>query len=105
MKTPERFEQSSEGYLEAKEWLLNIGEWERVSTSGFSTDGYSIVAAANDIYNSGNWSNENYKTFLEKCCELLDWDKEEVHNMKNTNFWLWGIPRRFRDSRTSNQSF
>lgn len=96
MKTQERFEQSPEGYLQAKEWLISIGEWERISNSGFSTDGYSIVAAANDIHSSGNWMKLEYRNFLEKCCDLLDWDKKQVHNMKCTNFWLFGYLEDFK---------
>ena len=38
---------------------------------------------------------EDYRKFLEKCCELLEWDKEEVHNMKYTNFWLFGFMEDF----------
>ena len=105
MKTPERFEQSSEGYLEAKDWLIKIGEWERVSTSGFSRDGYSIIAAANDIYSSGNWMSKDYRDFLERCCELLDLDKVEVVNMKHTNFWLWGFLEDFETPEQAIEGF
>lgn len=42
-----KFEFTQEGYLAAKKWLTEIGEFERLSKSGFSTDGYSIVQAAN----------------------------------------------------------
>jgi hypothetical protein len=41
---------TAEGYLAAKEWLQTIGEWERISTTGFSVDGYSITAAANVLW-------------------------------------------------------
>lgn len=42
-----QFNFTPEGYLEAKQWLSEIGEFERLNNSGFSTDGYSIVQAAN----------------------------------------------------------
>jgi hypothetical protein len=41
---------SPNGFLEAINWLKNIGEWERVTTKGFSTDGYSVVQEANSIW-------------------------------------------------------
>ena len=44
------------GYDEAKKWLQEIGEWEYVSTHGFSTDGWSIVATANAMWNKRNGS-------------------------------------------------
>lgn len=46
----EKFDYTPEGYLDAKEYLKSIGEWDRVSKGGLSTDGYSIVQSANDIY-------------------------------------------------------
>lgn len=48
----QKFEYSIEGYMQAKKWLKSIGKWEEVSTRGFSTDGWSIVAAANSIFNN-----------------------------------------------------
>lgn len=45
------FEFTSEGYSEAKKWLTEIGEFERLNKIGFSTDGYSIVQAANVLVN------------------------------------------------------
>jgi transcriptional regulator with XRE-family HTH domain len=48
------FQHSASGYLKAKKWLEEIGEWDRVSTSGFSTDGWSIVSEANAILNRMN---------------------------------------------------
>lgn len=41
---------SQNGYEEAKKWLIEIGEWDRVSTTGSSTDGWSIVATANVLW-------------------------------------------------------
>lgn len=49
-----RFSVDADGYLEAKKWLKEIGQWEYVSTHGFSTDGYSIVEEANAIWNKRN---------------------------------------------------
>ena len=46
----EKFPYTNSGYIAASEWLKSIGEWDRVSTSGFSTDGLSIVHSANAIY-------------------------------------------------------
>ena len=40
-----------EGYKEAKKWLQEIGEWDYVSTHGFSADGWSIIATANVMWN------------------------------------------------------
>lgn len=45
-----KFEYTSQGYLEAKQWLEGIGQWNRVSTYGFSTDGWSIVKEANSLW-------------------------------------------------------
>jgi len=44
------------GYEEAKKWLQEIGEWDYVSTHGFSTDGWSIVATANSMWDERNGS-------------------------------------------------
>lgn len=49
-----RFQYTTAGYEEAKKWLQEIGEWEYVSTHGFSTDGWSIVATANAIWDKRN---------------------------------------------------
>jgi broad-specificity NMP kinase len=45
---------TAEGYSAAKAWLKEIGEWERVSTSGFSTDGWSITETANILWKKRN---------------------------------------------------
>lgn len=45
-----KFQNTNAGFKEAREYLISIGEWERVSMSGFSTDGYTIVAEANCLY-------------------------------------------------------
>ena len=50
-----QFEYSTEGYKLAKAWLIDIGR-EDILTGGFSTDGWSVVAAANTI-----WTNKNIK--------------------------------------------
>ena len=42
------------GYNEAKKWLQEIGEWNYVNTHGFSTDGWSIIATANAIWDKQN---------------------------------------------------
>lgn len=42
------------GYNEAEKWLREIGEWDYVSTHGFSTDGWSIIATANAMWNQRN---------------------------------------------------
>lgn len=42
------------GYAEAQKWLKEIGEWEYVSTHGSSTDGWSIIATANSIWDKRN---------------------------------------------------
>ncbi len=49
-----RFSFDAEGYSAAQAWLKEIGEWERVSTYGFSTDGWSIVETANVIWETRN---------------------------------------------------
>ena len=42
------------GYDDAKKWLQEIGKWEYVSTHGFSTDGWSIIATANTMWDKRN---------------------------------------------------
>jgi|AntRauTorckE6833_2_1112554.scaffolds.fasta_scaffold68806_3 hypothetical protein len=44
------------GYSEAKAYLEEIGEWDYVSTHGFSTDGWTIIATANSIWDKLNGS-------------------------------------------------
>lgn len=44
------FDMTSEGYLMAKSFLMNCGEWLRVSSGGFSVDGYIITHEANSIW-------------------------------------------------------
>lgn len=51
-KKKRKFDYSTDGYRLAKQYLIDIGEWDRVSKGGFSTDGYSIVHEANSIWNS-----------------------------------------------------
>jgi len=45
------FPYTREGYILAKAWLIDIGR-EDILTSGFSVDGWSVVAAANTIWNN-----------------------------------------------------
>jgi len=45
-----------EGYSEARIYLKAIGEWDYVRTHGFSTDGWSIIATANSIWDDRNSS-------------------------------------------------
>ena len=53
------------GYSEAKAYLEEIGEWDYVSSHGFSTDGWSIIASANAIWDKNN--NEGiHKTKINK---------------------------------------
>jgi hypothetical protein len=42
------------GYSEAKAYLEKIGEWDYVSTHGFSTDGWTIIATSNSIWDKRN---------------------------------------------------
>lgn len=44
-----RFEYTTEGYLEAKKYLISVGKWKDASTKGFSVDGYSVVHYANSL--------------------------------------------------------
>lgn len=53
-KVIRRFSYDAKGYSAAQTWLKEIGEWERVSSSGFSTDGWSIVETANVIWEKRN---------------------------------------------------
>ena len=53
MEIKDKFPYTAEGCLSAIEYLKRIGR-EDVLTHGFSTDGWSIVLAANDIYNIQN---------------------------------------------------
>jgi len=45
-----KFDYTANGYKEAVEYLKSVGEYERVSKCGLSTDGYSIVHEANSIF-------------------------------------------------------
>jgi hypothetical protein len=49
-----QFSYSSDGYLSAKKWLKKIKEWSRISTSGFSTDGWSVIHEANSLWDKQN---------------------------------------------------
>jgi hypothetical protein len=48
----DKFNSTTEGYEQAKAWLIEIGQWEYISTHGQSVDGYSIVATANTMWES-----------------------------------------------------
>jgi hypothetical protein len=48
------FPLTPEGYLDAKKWLVEIGEWDYVSTHGFSVDGWSIIDTANLMWSKRN---------------------------------------------------
>ena len=41
-------------YDKAEAYLKEIGEWDYVSTHGFSVDGWSIIASANSIWDERN---------------------------------------------------
>ncbi len=45
-----QFTYDIKGYQKAKEYLIKVNEWGRVSTSGLSTDGWSVIHEANSIY-------------------------------------------------------
>lgn len=48
-----RFDYTSDGYIEAIRYLKSIGRASDAER-GFSSDGYSIVQLANDIYYKNN---------------------------------------------------
>lgn len=54
----DKFDYTSYGYQKACEYLKSIGEWEKASTTGFSTDGWSIVQYANDVWAKRNKDKE-----------------------------------------------
>jgi hypothetical protein len=41
-------------YDKAKAWLQEIDKWEYVNSHGFSTDGWSIIATANAMWDKQN---------------------------------------------------
>ena len=43
-----KFKSTPEGFIEAKAWLIEVGEWDNLAC--FSTDGWSIVAEANALW-------------------------------------------------------
>lgn len=49
-----KFAMNTNGYNEAKAYLISIEKWEQANTTGFSTDGYSIVMFANDCWDKNN---------------------------------------------------
>lgn len=44
-----KFDYTADGYLKAKQYLINNNKWKDASTRGFSTDGFSIVHYANSL--------------------------------------------------------
>lgn len=46
----EQFTYNSVGYLNAQKWLKETNQWDNISTKGQSTDGFSIVHAANILW-------------------------------------------------------
>lgn len=48
-----KFDYTGDGYVEATRYLKSIGREAEVDR-GFSTDGYSVVQLANDIYYKNN---------------------------------------------------
>lgn len=58
IETNEKFNYTTEGYNKAVEYLIEIGKWDELKDSGFSTDGYSIVFEANSLFNKENGPNQ-----------------------------------------------
>jgi len=73
----ERFPSSTVGYMEAKEWLKEIGEWDRISTTGFSTDGWSIVNSANSIWKKRERLRDMSITLLQTLCNIGECEFED----------------------------
>lgn len=48
--TMEKFEFTTQGYVDAVKYLKKIKKYKYVSTHGFSTDGWSIIGTANVFY-------------------------------------------------------
>lgn len=82
------FDYTTSDLVFAKKWLESIGRWEK---SFETASPYFIISKANDIYDNEDWIAAKYKEFLESCCEILNLDKKDIHNMKSTNFWLFGF--------------
>jgi hypothetical protein len=47
---PDHFPYTPEGYLKVEKYLKRIGQFEYISTHGFSVDGLSIIQEANTIW-------------------------------------------------------
>ena len=85
MNTEEKFEFTTDGYLKAKEFLIEIGEFERISHGGFSTDGHSIVDAANvwhkrvdkKIPNGANVTIKSGDLFFYSVISSAEWDFDQ----------------------------
>jgi hypothetical protein len=60
MGLPDKFHYTSVGFQKATEYLRSIGEFERISTTGLSTDGYSLVHEANSIWRKEQYKNNNH---------------------------------------------
>jgi hypothetical protein len=52
-----KFEYTSKGYIEARSWLQETGEWTNVEGKGFSCDGWSVIHEANSIWEKNNKDN------------------------------------------------
>lgn len=89
------FEMTPKGYIEAKKWLIEIGEFDRLSKSGFSVDGYSIVQSANVLV--GRWSlriqtNQKVKVisgddFFEGVINKVEWDLDQWSYLINNKWY------------------
>lgn len=62
-----RFQFTHDGYIEAEKWLKDIGVWEKVSTGGFSTDGFSIIATANSM-----WEQRDESKYIKKLNYIVE---------------------------------
>ena len=89
------FEMTPQGYLEAKKWLTEIGEFDRLNKSGFSTDGYSIVQSANVLV--GRWElrippNQKVKVmsgddFFAGIIDKVEWDLDQWSYLINGKWY------------------
>jgi hypothetical protein len=89
------FEYTPAGYLKAKKWLTKIGEFDRLNKSGFSTDGYSIVQAANVLL--GRWeirippnttvTIKSGDKLFNSVIEKVEWDLDQWSYLINGNWY------------------
>lgn len=54
----EKFEFTTQGYVDAVKYLKKIKKYKYVSTHGFSTDGWSIIGTANVFYENNENTNK-----------------------------------------------